>query len=544
MATPRRVPFARHRVPVFTVAAGVGCALLMVFAGACSDGGNDTRMESWDAAPPPPPGACSTKRTATPLCVTSSMPEPLDAGELFDAGGGGGDASPQVPLEPPESANLCLISDDVTVTCASQASAIAVAGGANDATDIVLAQVGLGRHASSTDPSLVADDLAHVQHVRVGSDGVATVSMDPVPPYPAAGIVQGGSFALLPASDARDTHILAFTKNGDGAQTVQSGALVPSPVALGAPFAVPGAVAWEPRVATGPGGEGVLFAVPRGGPPYHTPAGPLVVVRGLPDAPRVVATSVTPISATRFAATVTPAGVPAVLFHDGATLRLREGDDLANERWSEPLEREQDELYDVVYAGGEPVVLSRSSSVVGVRAPGVENAAWALGESFSTCPRNTYVGVTCDECPVDRSCHVGRDIITQAKLFTRGERVFAAFVATDQRQRMGYARTTLPIVNAGCVCSLERRELQVVGRSLVVVEVTPSTHRSPFVTEWMRVSLAETSAMPYAWLFPRRDGDLDVVLGRFPATHETALARYPEAGSSYRFLRIATGLIP
>jgi len=472
------------------------------------------------------------------------MPEPVDAGEV-GSGDGGGDASgPAVPIAPPESANLCLVSGDITITCPSRISAVAVADGANDVTDVVLAQVGLGRYASPTDPTLVADDHAYVQHLRVGADGVATVGVDPIPPYPAADIVPGGSFALLGASDARDTHLLAFTKNGDGAQTVQSGALASSPVALGAPFAVPGSVAWQPHVVTGPDGEGVLFAVPRGGPPYHTPAGPIVVVRGLPEAPRVVTTSVTPLHATRFAATVTPAGVPAVLFHDGTTLRLREGDDLANERWSHPLERVQDELYDVVYSGDQPVVLHRSASAVGVGAPGVVNSGATLGESFSTCPRSTYVGVRCEDCPVDRSCHVGKDVITQAKLFKRGERVFAAFVAVDQRQRMGYARTTTPILDVGCVCSLERRELQIVGQSLVVVELTPSSEGASFVTEWMRVPLAETSRKGYAWFYPRRDGDLDVVFGDYPERLDAALTSYPQAGASYRVMRLATGLIP
>ncbi len=548
LSVHRSREFAALRVPAFTATIIAGCGLLAL-AGACSDASDDGTSTLLDAAPPPPPGACAAARTAQSLCETSASPDRVDAGGEAPDAGDPDAAVPDagVPLLPPESANLCLVTDDVTITCPSEVSTIATAEGTGDTTHVVLAQVGLGRYASPTDPTLVPDEEAHVQHIHVARDGAATVAMDPVIPYNAAEPLPGGSFALVGATDARDAHLLSFTKDGDGALTLRMGPLAPSPLTLGAPLSVPASVSWRPHVVTGPTGEGMLFALPRSGAPQFAAAGPLVMVRGLPDAPRVVSTSIAPrgyLAAEGYAATVTKTGTPAVLFHDGATLRLREGDDLATERWSMPLEQGQEAIYDVAYSADEPVVLYRDGGAVIARSARAETLATSLGESFSTCPRSSYLGVTCDACPVDQSCHVGRDVISQAKLFTREGRVFAVFLATDERRRMGYARSVVPIIDVGCACTLEERDRQVVGQSLVVVEITPSGLGSPRVTEWMRVPILEAGARGYTWLYPRRDGNVDVVVGAFPTRHDAALTRYPEGGVAYRVLRLAMGLIP
>ena len=43
-----------------------------------------------------------------------------------------------------------------------------------------------------------------------------------------------------------------------------------------------------------------------------------------------------------------------------------------------------------------------------------------IGATFSTCSRNTYLGVTCDACPVNKRCETGEDQIRSVRLTEPG----------------------------------------------------------------------------------------------------------------------------
>lgn len=562
----RRGPrFTRLRVAAFTATASAACTLIGSLVAGCSDE-SDPAGTVLDAAPPPPPGACVVTRTATRLCDAAPPPvleqdgsadasadassnAPADAS--FDAApndAGGWDGS-GIATAPPESENRCLVTEDVTVACPSYVSAIEAVEGRAGAIDIVLAQVGLGRYASPMNAALVRDEQAHVQHLRIAEDGSANVVLDPVAPFDAADTPPAGAFALLAASDVRESQILFFAKEGDAALSVRSGPLGGSPVTLGAPVQVPVSISGRPRTFSSRSGEGFFVSQPRGGPPYLVANGPLVMVRGLPEAPRVVTTSITPET---YVAATDPSGTPVLLFQDGETIRLREGDDLGAERWSTAVPRTAGApILDVGWVGragaNVPVVLYGDSSRLGVRfANATEGVALqTLGESYSTCPRSSYLGVTCDACPVTSYCEIGTDAISSARFVNRGDRLFVVFLATDTRRKMGYARSVVPIINVGCACTLEERSRAAFADSLVVVEVVPQDGQpSPTIVERMRAPLFRAGTTGHVAFNPRRDGGVDVVVGGSLARYDTAASSLPDKPIEFRVLRLSTGLIP
>lgn len=565
LATGRIRPFARARVAAFTATTGAACALLALAVGACDDGDPETTT-LLDAAPPPPPGPCVVRRSPVKLCEAGAPPSEPDAGadaapdadpDASVPEGGAPDAEapdgggPTGELPPPESENRCLVTEDLTLDCPSNLTAIDVGEEQGGGTDIVLSQLGLGRYASPTNASLVADNNAHLQHVRIAANGESSVTLDPLPTYVAGGEEIAGAYSVLGASPAngRPAHLFYFAKQPDGSLAFQSGPLGAGPVALGAPTSVPGSAIFRPRPIGAAGGEGFFVTQPRGGPPYHQPTGPLVLVRGLPDAPRVVQTNVVPET---WIAAADPSSAPALLYHDGERLHLRGGDDFANELWSWEVERSTSGLasFDLGWLatpdGTKPVVLYRDRDAVLVRYADDEQEGVAgarVGESFSTCPRSSYLGVTCDECPVSQYCETGSDSISSAKLFSYDGRLFVAFMATDTRKKMGYNRSVIPVIGVGCTCTLEEREKTAIADSLVVVEVVPHDS-APAIVERMRIPLYKAGTAGHIVFSPRSDGAIDVVASPHFARYETATNKLPEKPVEVRFLRLSTSLIP
>jgi hypothetical protein len=228
------------------------------------------------------------------------------------------------------------------------------------------------------------------------------------------------------------------------------------------------------------------------------------------------------------------------------------GDELQEEQWSLPLELSPSgSHYDVAYVERNgvkvPVVLFSTRDGVGVRYGNSpkEVPSATLGNSFSTCPRSSYIGITCDACPVDKYCEVGSDSISRARLFTRDNRVFAAFLAGDYRKKMGYARSVVPIIGVGCACTLEERSRSAYADSLVVVEIIDNdAGRAPTVVEWMRVPLYKAGTTGHLAIHPRSDGDVDVTVGARLSTYDAAQLKLPEKPVEYRLLRLSTRLIP
>jgi hypothetical protein len=167
-----------------------------------------------------------------------------------------------------------------------------------------------------------------------------------------------------------------------------------------------------------------------------------------------------------------------------------------------------------------------------------------VGESFSTCPRNTYVGITCDACPVSQSCETGEDDIRSARLFNTKDRLFAIYVATDVRRRMGYSLDKTPSLGVGCVCALTEREKHEYADSLVVVEIIPPSDpkQVPLVVERMRIALAKPHTLGLLSLTPRLDGDVDVLVGDALTGFQGQLTTFQP--SHYRLLRVSTKSIP
>ncbi len=545
MAGHRDPRFAPLRVVAFTATAFAACASVVFLGGGCGDGQVEaTRL--LDAAPPPPPGACAVTRTTAKLCDADASSDASSDAASSDASAPDGAGT---PLAPPESENRCLVTEDITIACPSSVSAIEAVEGKGNVTDVVLAQIGLARFASPTNAALAADENAHLQHIRIDANGEGKVVLDPLPPYDAADTLPEGSFALLPSSATHESRLFSFAKKSESAVDLRSGPLGSAPVTLGAPFTVAASISSRPRAFASSTGEGFFVGSPRGGAPYYPPSGPLVLVRGLPDAPRAVTTAV---DAQYWFATTDPSGSPVLLYHDGTTLHLREGEDFGAERWSTEVPMSASGfLYDVGWvkrAGADvPVVLYVDRNGAGVRyAQSIEYAGLTkLGESFSTCPRSSYLGVTCDACPVDKSCEIGSDAVGHARMFRRGDRLFVVFLATDTRRRMGYARSVVPIVEVGCACTLEERSKTAFADSLVVVEIVPHDDRpSPEIVERMRIPLYKANTTGHVGFHPRSDGDVDVIVGGPLGRYDQTLAKLPEKPVEYRLLRLSTSLVP
>jgi hypothetical protein len=536
---------------VFTATIGVGCALAApLLVAACSDG-EETPTRLLDAAPPPPPGPCVVTKSAASFCdggpsslvVDAGSPPSdaaVDAADPSDAGSAdASDAQAPGSGAPDLSENRCLITEDTSITCPSHAGGITVGEGKNGSTDILVSQLGLARYASPTNASLVNDPNAHVSHVHVERGSAGTVTLDPVPPFDAEKNPAAGSVGILPASGSRDASLVFFQTSGE-TSAFQTGPLAGG--ALSAPFGVPVPVPGQPSFLALPSGEGIWVAQPRG--PNGPNGQPLLVVRGLPDAPRLVTTGVAPQF---FVTTTSPSGEPAGLFSDGKVVRLLEGETFATEKWSREITRGANTpFFDLAYVGGVPAIMSRTGTDGDIDVRFADTAPEApsakLGESFSTCPRASYLGITCDACPVDRSCETGEDQVGSARLFTRGGRLFAAFLATDVRRRMGYARSVIPIIGVGCTCTIEEREKKEFADSLVVVEIVRQPDARPTIVEWMRVPLFKARTTGFVSITPRSDGDLDVLVGAGLHRFEEALQKLPEKPTPYRLLRVSTGL--
>lgn len=566
---PWRERFARKGVWAFTATTSGLCALaapLLVVA--CTKDVVDEPQWYVDAAFPPPPGTCVVMRSPTPFCEAGVEVDAGDVDAEFVEGDGGEDGGEDewgapdagavdadVELAPPESENRCLVTSDVTIDCSSYVGDVGVVEGRNGATEVLVSQLGHAHYASPTNPTLVPDTRAHVQHVHIDADGSSRVTLDPIEPFETVprDALGGSRLSAFAATSTRDAQLVLHTSVEEQTSELRWGALGEGAVTLGAPLALPVGVRARVSSFTGKAGESFFFAQARGGELVQPTAEPLVVVRGLPDEPKIARAGANGVgSMSSFMTTIRPDGVLAGLFHDGKILRLLEGESFDSERWSEeigfgaPLP-----FFDLAYVERQedvlPAVLTRANGVtVRFIYPSGAGAFVKLGTSFSTCSRSSYIGVTCDACPVDSSCYIGNDSITDAQLFTRDGRLFAVFVATDIRRRMGYARSVIPIINVGCACTLEQREESAFADSLVVVEIVPKAQieQPPTLIERMRVPMSKARTTGFVSFVTRSDGDLDVAVGRGLQRFGTSVREDPEHPYTYRILRLSTRSIP
>jgi hypothetical protein len=549
----RVLAFARRRVTAFSVVA-LTVAGVALAPTACSSPVNGS-MTSFDAAPPPLPGPCVVTKTAVAACEAGPAILP-DAGDL-DAGAGDGeapDAEPSDasadggppdatgPVVPPASENRCLVTADIAVACPSVVASVAVTAGKEGASDVLVSQRGLAYYADPAVAAISNDDRAHLQIVHLDAAGRGSVTMNPIDPYVATAPITGGA-GLLSGSATRNASLVAFSATPSVA-SVRAGVLTSGqPVALGAAFEVP--AMYAPNLFVSPSGEGFLAAKPSGG----AKDAPLVLVRGLPDAPRIVTTSVA--GQQLIFATTDRAGTPAGLFSTFGSdkVRLLEGEGFTKERWSRG--SRDGAALDLVYVdepgGAVPAVLlggGNSGQVTAhvIRSAEAETPYAVLGSSFSSCPRSTYVGVTCDACPVTKQCETGQDDVRAARLFTRAGRLFAVYYSTDVRRRMAYVLEKTPIIGVGCVCSLVERGKSEFADSLVVVEIlAPADPKNPpAVVEYMRLPLYKARTTGSVSLSPRGDGDVDVLFGPAGASFESALTKFPDKPTPVRVLRLST----
>src|SRR5690606_11831723 len=119
---------------------------------------------------------------------------------------------------------------------------------------------------------------------------------DPVEPFFANGLPVRAAVGLLEATADAPARIVHLQQSGEDGSALRVGSLEEAgPVAFGAPLELAFRVPPVPVLFTAPSGEGFFVTQQRGGE-YHSPTGPLQIVRGLPDAPRRVTTAVTPSS--------------------------------------------------------------------------------------------------------------------------------------------------------------------------------------------------------------------------------------------------------
>jgi hypothetical protein len=529
----RVVGFARRRVAAFSAVA-LAVAGVALAPTACSSPVQGTAL-SFDAAPPPLPGPCVVKQAPVAACE-AGPPSVVDAGtdaddaEAADASDPG-DAAPDAsgPVVAPASQNRCLVTEDVAIECPSVIGSSGIAAGQEGASDVLLAQRGLGFHASPQSGGLTNDDQAHLQLIHLDARGAGTITMDPVPPY--SGKSPATSGALLVPGGARAASLLTFAEAPNGASSMRIG---------GAAFEVPKSSMLGIFAAAS--GEGFLTAQPAGGI-----SGEVTLVRGLPDAPRSVRS--TTAGWRLITATTDPSGTPVGLFGNIGenSVRILEGESFAKERWSAG--SRSGAALDLVYVdepgGTVPAVLlgDLDGEVTARFARSAANEGHAvLGKSFSTCDRSTYVGVTCDRCPVDKSCEIGSDQMRAVRLFTRAGRLFAAYFSTDVRHRMGYSLDKTPIIGLGCVCALTERDTRELADSLVVIEIvaSPDGKTPPSVVEYMRLPVSKARATGTVQLAPRSDGDVDVLLGPATGRFDDVLTQLPENPALLRVLRIST----
>lgn len=493
---------------------------------ACGEDAVPASSPGFDAARVPP-GPCKLVPAPAPLCVPGmdSIPDASAPADASSPDGGG-------PVIAPESENRCLLTYDRALDCPSVIGPIATGVGPDGGTELVVAQRGVSP----------GDYQAYSDRISIDAAGNGTVTRGVAPPYsfrsgPTATVLMAG----IPSS--------SFVLSGEDEAMTSSRVLIGPSLApsISVPFAPP----FRPSIFTAATGEGFLAT---------RTTGPVLLLRGLPSAPRLVTTTTT---IPNFGITTDPSGEPAGLFQETSTLHLLEGETFARERWSmETRTGGFGATLELAYVtkGGvtSPVFVTRSNDSDELRAFWLHDATKIdgfhllshtakIGESYSTCPRANYLGVTCDACPVGQQCLAGEDDIVTTRLFTRGERVFVTYVAHDTRKTLAYARHTVPVVGVGCSCVLEEVSRQLSGDSLIVLELLDGgADARPLIVERMRLPLTPLGFVPAELdLSARPDGDMDVVIGPGSPIHFGDQTTTPGGPfTPCRVLRISTAAIP
>lgn len=545
--------FAGRRVRLFSLAAiATAGGLFAIALAACSSNESTTTERGFDAARPPPPGPCTVSLTAVAACEAGSADIP-DAGPIVEVDAASADASTDASLDagaveplPPRSENRCLVTSDIAVACPASIAETHVVAGRGDATELLVSQRGRAYYANPKVASLVNDDNAYLQLVHLAPSGSGSVTMDPIAPYQVTSPTTVGT-GIMAGSASTDASFLKFSTSATGGSALQTGTITAgTPVTLGAPFETPKVTSLDPFFSVT--GEGFLLVKPF--------AESFALLRGLPETPSVVTTTIPSLEVQ--VVRTDPAGVPAGLFYkrdpNGSTsgeLRLLEGETFGTERWKAGARGGAIDLaYFTTPTGNIPVMLigdlGDTLSAVVLRSNDPLQAYAQVGASFSTCSRATYLGLTCDACPVDEVCETGSDQIRSIRLFTRQNRVFAAYYSTDVRRRKGFSLDKTPIIGVGCVCAVTEREKHEFADSLVVVEIVARAEptSAPVVVERMRLPLYKARTSGDVTISPRPDGDLDVLFAPPPNGYQNSVTEARKEPAMLRVLRVSTASIP
>ena len=389
----------------------------------------------------------------------------------------------------PESENRCLLTYDRALDCPSVIGPIAIGVGPDGGTEFVVAQRGI---SPGDDRCLLRPHIHRRRRQRTVTRGVA--------PYP---------FRSGPHRDRPDggSSSSSFVLSGEDDAMTSSDCRSDRRWRLDP---VPSRLAFRLSIFTA--ATGGIFATRTNGQ--------VLLLRGLPSAPRLVVTTTT---IPNFGITTDPSGEPVGPLSETSTLHLLEGETFARERWSMGtrtgglLGATLELAYVTSGRRHLPVFITRANESGRARAfcshdatkttgfPFLHTAK--IGESYSTCsaelprrdlrrmPRRRAV-------PRRRRQHHHHASSRAASVFT--------YVAHDIAEDASPTRGTPCPWSALAARACSRRSR---GSSLIVPEAFDSgATRGPLIVERMCLPLAPLGFVPAELrsLAARPDGDMDV----------------------------------
>jgi len=157
----------------------------------------------------------------------------------------------------------------------------------------------------------------------------------------------------------------------------------------------------------------------------------------------------------------------------------------------------------------------------------------SLERGGSTCDSLT-IGITCDACPDGTLCETWTHLIKRGALIERHGRLYAAYVAAEERSQRQMTRHT-NITGIGCTCNPDEVSSDITGTYLVVKEVL---HQEGTVVR-MRTRLPDDWKAEHLQFVRDSTGNLDVVVGPSLFSYSGPLHTFPVEPEIYRVLHIA-----
>lgn len=514
--------------------------LLCVQAVACRDQA---------AAPQDPPDLSQPLVAPDPCTLEPSEPSctpddtKLGAGGAAGQGGAAGtagaagaapNATDAARSDDAAGSALCLVRAEARLSCPSQVGAMYAAHAADGSLDLLVAQLGLDGRGPQGE--YLRNQLAYFEAHRIAESERSRFEERVVPPFVAARDALDKALALIPATGTLDTLLVEHLAAGDATPgSLRLRELFGSgDVLVDFPFA-------EAPIINASGSSAQDAGVFVEYQPFHH----FSLVLGLPDAPRLIQPGEPPSA---LAIGADPSGALVAVTHDRMHLTGLSGPNLERVDFVLPADTGVNSpSVDFVFVGPEQTarqaVLYRHGDnddhqVLFVNANHEASPPAAVAH-YTTSDCNSFgIGLTCDDCPEGRKCQVHEENVRAAKLFTAGDRVFAAYVATDTVEtRVAVKHTTG--IGIGCTCGTDAVSTETIGDTLVAFEIVDAgPELRPEVVEVMRVPLE--SAASSRVLFQRDSrGNLDLLLGPSFGRFYDGLAQFPEAPREYRIVRLA-----